>query len=60
MVRALMTPLPLAARGVAMVNQLLGDGAGPLYNPDSPIDVRAVLRVATELLDPAVPLGRSA
>ncbi len=60
MVLALTTPLPVPARGVALVNHLLGDGAGPLYNPDSATDVRAVLRLATELLDPAVPLSRSA
>jgi hypothetical protein len=38
-----------------MVNQLPGGGAGPLYNPDSAIDVRAVVRVATGLLDPLCP-----
>jgi hypothetical protein len=60
MVRALMAPLPVPPRGVAMVNQLLGDGAGPLYNPDSAIDVGTALRMATELLDPTVPLSQPA
>ena len=60
MLDVLMTPLPVAARGVAVVNRLLCDGAGPLYNRDSATDMRAVLRVATELLDPAAPLAQSA
>jgi hypothetical protein len=60
MLDALTTPLPVPARGIAMVNRLLGDGTGPLYNRDSATDVRAVLRVATELLDPAAPLAQSA
>ena len=60
-VRAMLTvlesPAPSAVRGFATVSLLLQDGAGPLFNRHSPIDLRALLRQATEQLDPAVALA---
>lgn len=53
----LSTPRPTAARGVAMVHLLLGDGTGPLWNRRCPDDLRSVLRAATAQLDPAASLA---
>lgn len=50
MLRALVTPLPVSARGVALVNRLLCDGAGPLYNRHSMTDLDSLVREATTLL----------
>ncbi len=49
--------LPSPARGVAMVNVLLTDGAGPLYNPHSDEDLSAALRRAAAQLDPSCTFG---
>ena len=38
---ALASPGPVATRGVAQAWILLTDGTGPLYNPDSPANLRA-------------------
>jgi hypothetical protein len=46
---------PVAVRGVALVEQLLGDGAGPLYYRDDPDGLARAARAATIELD----LGRS-
>jgi hypothetical protein len=56
MLDALVTPLPVPARGVAMALRLLCDGAGPLYDPHSKTDLVAALREARGQLDPAMPL----
>jgi hypothetical protein len=51
LVNALLMPLT-TARGVAMASTLLGDGAGPLYNPGSMTDLRALLGEVQRELDP--------
>ena len=56
MVVALVAPLPVPARGVAMANVLLRDGAGPLYNRRSPSDLFTRLRETTRQLDPLASL----
>lgn len=56
MVSRLRAPLPVAARGVATASNLLGDGAGPLYNRASRRDLAADVRRATAQLDPSVAL----
>jgi hypothetical protein len=43
-------PGPVPARGVAMVSQLLADGAGPLYRADSPDDLTSVIERASQAL----------
>jgi hypothetical protein len=43
-------PGPVPARGVAMVSQLLADGAGPLYRADSPDDLTSVVERASQAL----------
>jgi hypothetical protein len=57
MIFALSPSLPVPARGVAMANWLLTDGAGPLYNPRGDTDLSAALRRVTELLDPTAALA---
>ncbi len=52
MVRALSTPLPVPAQGVAMASCLLADGAGPLYNRKCAMDLSDALDRVVELLDP--------
>jgi hypothetical protein len=52
MVRALSTPLPVPAQGVAMASWLLTDGAGPLYNRKCAMDLSGALGRVVELLDP--------
>jgi hypothetical protein len=59
MLRALLTPLPVPAQGVAMVGCLLSDGTGPLYNWNCPMDLSHAVRQAILQLDPAVPLAES-
>jgi hypothetical protein len=56
MVVALVAPLPVPARGVAMASALLSDGAGPLYNVESPSDLVTALRQATQQLDASASL----
>ena len=58
----LRTPLPVAARGIALIGQLLTDGAGPLFCPVAVArcsefkPLAEVLRIAVSALDPAAPL----
>jgi hypothetical protein len=52
MVRALSTPLPVPAQGVAMASWLLTDGAGPLYNRNCAVELSGALGLVVELLDP--------
>jgi hypothetical protein len=52
MLKLLATPLPVSARGVAMVRVLLTDGTGPLFNPDCSTDLRTAIHDATKQLDP--------
>jgi hypothetical protein len=59
MLGALVTPLPVPARGVAMVGYLLSDGTGPLYNWHCPVDLPHALHQAILQLDPAMPLAES-
>lgn len=56
MVTRLLAPLPVGARGVATASNLLGDGAGPLYNRASRRDLAADVRRATAQLDPSMAL----
>jgi hypothetical protein len=58
MVRALSTPLPVPAQGVAMASWLLTDGAGPLYNRKCGRDLSDALARVVELLDPTMALSR--
>jgi hypothetical protein len=46
----LLAPVPVPARGVAMVSQLLSDGTGPLYDAASREDLRASAQRAAEAL----------
>ncbi|HTQ91205.1 MAG TPA: hypothetical protein VMK84_17105 [Streptosporangiaceae bacterium] len=48
--RFLAGPSPLAARGVAMVSQLLADGGGPLYRADARDDLDSVIERAAQAL----------
>jgi len=56
---ALLAPLPVPARGVAMASWLLADGAGPVYDPRYSADLGRVVREATTRLDPSVTLAGS-
>jgi hypothetical protein len=52
---SLVAPGPVAVRGVAMVNQLIADGAGPLYRHGGDDELHAVIRrAAKELVDDSV------
>lgn len=46
----LLAPDPLPARGVAMVHELLSDGAGPVYREASAVGVREVAQRAMDAL----------
>jgi hypothetical protein len=46
LIGALRAAAPVSARGVAMARQLLTDGAGPLYNAQSTLDLVATIRAA--------------
>jgi hypothetical protein len=46
----LLQPGPVPARGVAMLSQLLADGAGPLYREASPDDLGAIIERAARAL----------
>jgi len=48
----LLAPVPLPARGVALVRMLLRDGTGPLYRYESQADLGAMVRRVTAALDP--------
>lgn len=50
---ALLTPGPLAARGLAQIRLLLTDGTSPLYYRGAPEDLRAAATRAVEALQPA-------
>ena len=56
LVRCLTTPLPVAARGVALATTLLTDALSPVYNPLSRVTLDAALAAAIAELDPALPL----
>jgi hypothetical protein len=56
MLEALSSRLPVSARGVAMAGLLLGDGTGPLYNRNCPVNLTASLREVTTHLDPRASL----
>jgi hypothetical protein len=46
----LVAPGPVGAGGVAQVQLLISDGTGPLYNPQSGIDLTTAVRRAIEAL----------
>ncbi len=52
-VRRLVAPVPVPARGVALVHVLLHDGAGPVHQVGSPERLRAALVSAASALDPS-------
>lgn len=52
LVDALRAPGPVPARGVALASFLLTDGAGPLYDARSRVDLAFAVHEATRLLDP--------
>jgi len=54
--KALLTPLPVPARGPAMASWLLRDGAGPIYNRHRFGDLGATLRETITQLDASVSL----
>jgi hypothetical protein len=57
LVTALVRPAPVPATAVAAARLLLSDGAGPLYNGLSPVDLAGVVGYVTDQLDPsAVPV----
>jgi hypothetical protein len=49
--RVLVGPLP-RVRGIAMAVALLGDGAGPIFNPASDVDLSSALRGVLVQIDP--------
>lgn len=53
MLTVLAGPLPVTARGAAMASALLTDGAGPLHNRHSPLDLGAAVREATRQMNPS-------
>ncbi len=59
MLIALVAPLPVSARGVAMASWLLCDGSGPLFNRRSSADLAAAIRGVVAQLDPAMSLNSS-
>jgi len=60
MLDALLRPLPVQARGAAMVSRLLSDGTGPLYDHRRSVDLGAAITEAIDQLDPSVSLAHSA
>jgi hypothetical protein len=56
LIQCLTTPLPVAARGVALATTLLTDALSPVYSPRSQITLDAALAAAIVQLDPALPL----
>jgi hypothetical protein len=50
----LLSPRPLAARGVAQVRLLLVDGSSPLYFSRAEVDLRAAVARALEDLNPSL------
>ncbi len=55
-IEGLRAPGPVPARGVAMANTLISDGAGPLYRGQGTDALWAALRSTAEHLDSAAPL----
>lgn len=51
MLSVLTSGRPIDARGAAMASWLLSDGAGPLYNHRSPVDLGPRVRQATRQMD---------
>jgi hypothetical protein len=49
----LLAPVPVSARGMALVRLLLRDGSGPLFRYESPADLRHQVRCASAALEPA-------
>jgi len=54
MLNALRDPLPISARGGAMVSWLLSDGTGPIYNRRRSAELGTAINEATAQLDPSV------
>ena len=52
LIERLLLPGPVPARGVAVARLVLTDGAGPLYNPNCPDDLRGRVLAAVEQLEP--------
>ena len=52
LIKLLLAPAPVSARGVALVRILLTDGGGPLYRRAAALDLRTEIRTATQALDP--------
>jgi hypothetical protein len=50
---ALVMPVPVPAGAVAGARRLLSDGAGPLYNGSSAVDLVSAVREVTNRLDPS-------
>ncbi len=48
----LLAPVPVSARGVALVRLLLRDGSGPLFRYESREDLTSQVRLAIAALDP--------
>ena len=53
-------PVPVAARGVALVQELMEDGASPLYLPHAREALRARVQAAVAALDPETDWPRTA
>ena len=58
LIAALRAVGPMPVRGVAIASALLTDGCGPIYNRFARDDLAAVVALAAEHLDPALPLTR--
>ncbi len=54
--RSLRASAPVPARGVAIASNLLTDGAGPVYNRNSRVDLRSAVQEAIRQLDPTTAL----
>ena len=54
--RSLRASAPVPARGVAIASTLLADGAGPVYNRSSRVDLKAAVQEAIKHLDPSTAL----
>lgn len=52
LVEHLVAPVPVSARGVALVRLMLRDGSGPLYRFESKGDLAAMVRSTIAALDP--------
>ncbi len=56
LIAALRATGPMPVRGVAKAISLLSDGCGPIFNRNSPEDLRATVARAVDELDPGLPL----